>query len=234
MLLREEMLMKDIILYHGSRWGLEGDIAPSSRAKTDFGKGFYLGTNDYQAKGIISNESDGVFYTVKLRLSEIPENKILVLSGQDWLYTILANRKKCKEFSQLSIAQDYLDLVNNYDVIVGPIADDRMNTCFKRFIENALTDEGLEACLKSVDYGKQYVLKTPFACSKVDMISAYEMTEEEKHSIQTHNYNLQLDGDKVVRNAVIAYRNQGLYLDQIIAKEQELQNNREIDDYERE
>ena len=126
------------------------------------------------------------------------------------------------------------DLVNNYDVIIGPIADDRMNTCFKRFIENALTDEGLEACLKSVNYGKQYVLKTPFACSKVDIISSYEMTEEEKHSIQTHNYNLQLDGDKVVRNAVIAYRNQGLYLDQIIAKEQELQNNREIDDYERE
>lgn len=225
--------MKDMILYHGSRWGLEGDIAPISRSKTDFGKGFYLGTNDYQAKGLISNESDGIFYTVKLRLSEIPENKILVLSGQDWLYTVLANRKKSREFSKLNIAQEYLSLVDNYDVVIGSIADDRMNTCFRRFINNSLTDEGLEACLKAVNYGTQYVLKTPFACSKVDIISSYEMSDEERYSIQTHNHNLQLEGDKIVNTAAITYRNQGLYLDQIIAREQELEINRENDDYER-
>lgn len=230
--------MKDIILYHGSRWGLEGDIAPSSRAKTDFGKGFYLGTNDYQAKGIISNESDGVFYTVKLRLSEIPENKILVLSGQDWLYTILANRKKCKEFSQLSIAQDYLDLVNNYDVIIGPIADDRMNSSVESFIANALTDTGLKACLKAVDYGQQYVLKTPFACGKIEIINSYEMSEKEKDDAYAYCRHLQAEGDIVVNNAIEEYQRQGLYFNEIIKKERELEksslnNDLGDDDYER-
>ena len=155
--------MKDIILYHGSRGGIDGKIAPISRAKTDFGKGFYLGTNKNQAKGLVSNEKDAVIYTMKLKLSEIPEDRILTLSGQDWLYTVLVNRQRWEKFNELAISQTYIDLVNNYDVIIGPIADDRMNNSVESFIANALTDEGLEACLKAVNYGQQYVLKTPFA-----------------------------------------------------------------------
>lgn len=33
-----------MLLYHGSKSGLVGDIAPISRKKCDFGKGFYMGT----------------------------------------------------------------------------------------------------------------------------------------------------------------------------------------------
>ena len=40
---------KDIILYHGSRGGIDGDIAPISRARCDFGQGFYLGEEEKQA-----------------------------------------------------------------------------------------------------------------------------------------------------------------------------------------
>ena len=42
--------MEDLILYHGSRGGLQGPIAPISRVRCDFGKGFYMGTNEIQAK----------------------------------------------------------------------------------------------------------------------------------------------------------------------------------------
>ena len=42
--------MEDIILFHGSRGGLQGDIQPQSRVD-DFGKGFYMGESQDQAKG---------------------------------------------------------------------------------------------------------------------------------------------------------------------------------------
>ena len=42
--------MEDLILYHGSRGGLHGPIAPKSRVRCDFGKGFYMGTDENQAK----------------------------------------------------------------------------------------------------------------------------------------------------------------------------------------
>lgn len=32
-----------VILYHGSKSGIHGSIAPVSRKQCDFGKGFYMG-----------------------------------------------------------------------------------------------------------------------------------------------------------------------------------------------
>lgn len=87
--------MEDKILFHGSRGGINGNIQPLSRFTCDFGKGFYMGTNIMQAKGIVSNDFDPYIYTLKFNLSEIPDNRILDLRNNDmWIYTILANRKK--------------------------------------------------------------------------------------------------------------------------------------------
>ena len=59
--------MDDIILYHGSRGGLEGSIRPISRVRCDFGKGFYMGESEEQAKGLIVEDSSPVLYTMKLK-----------------------------------------------------------------------------------------------------------------------------------------------------------------------
>lgn len=42
-----------MILYHGSRHGINGPIAPLSRDRCDFGRGFYLGTNPLQPLTLI-------------------------------------------------------------------------------------------------------------------------------------------------------------------------------------
>ena len=42
--------MKDKILFHGSRGGIDGNIKPISRVRCDFGKGFYMGEDSNQAK----------------------------------------------------------------------------------------------------------------------------------------------------------------------------------------
>ena len=97
--------MKDIILYHGSRGGLDGPIRPESRIRCDFGKGFYMGESQEQAKSLIIEDSSPVFYTIKLKLSEIPDNKILLLKDYDWLYAVLSNRQKIQEFNELEISE---------------------------------------------------------------------------------------------------------------------------------
>ena len=45
-----------LIVYHGSKKGLVGDIAPTSREFCDFGKGFYLGTDASQPLTLICDE----------------------------------------------------------------------------------------------------------------------------------------------------------------------------------
>lgn len=211
--------MDDKVLFHGSRSGLHGSIAPISRPRTDFGKGFYLGTNDLQAKGLVRNEKGAVLYTVLLKLSEIPEDRILTLAGEDWVYTVMANRGKCGEFNKLNIAQEYLDLMDNYDVIIGPIADDRMNASVNLFARSLLSDAGLLASLGAVDYGCQYVLKTPYACSKAEIIDEHKLTEEEKKSAYAYNVALRKIANKTVNDVAVRYRHQGTYLDEIIQRE---------------
>lgn len=34
-----------VTLYHGSKSGIKGNIAPVSRNRCDFGQGFYMGTD---------------------------------------------------------------------------------------------------------------------------------------------------------------------------------------------
>lgn len=54
--------MEDKILFHGSRGGINEKIQPLSRFTCDFGKGFYMGTDIMQAKGIVSNDFDPYIY----------------------------------------------------------------------------------------------------------------------------------------------------------------------------
>ena len=211
--------MKDVILYHGSRGGIEGNIKPESREKCDFGKGFYLGENSMQVKGLIYGYSDPVFYEVRLKLSEIPKERILRLEGKEWIYAVLANRRKCEDFNKLELADKFRRKLSKYDVIIGPIADDRMNIAIKRFSDYTLTDKGLEYCLKKAEYGVQYVLKTEFACSKAEIISYHDLSEKEMDDAEVYGKNMRNKCKNIIDEASILYRNNGEYLDQLIKRE---------------
>lgn len=214
--------MKDIILYHGSKGGIKGNIQPASREQCDFGKGFYLGENPNQAKSIVTGSYTPVFYKIKLKLSEIPDDKILQLNGDDWLYSVLACRQQVPEFNNLPIAKQYLQKINSYDIVIGKIADDKMNDAMAKFSEGYITDKGLYSCLQTVQYGNQYVLKTPFACSKIEILDERILTSKDFADIQNYNKIRQMEASKALYQANIRYRNKGKYLDQIIAEQQPL------------
>lgn len=211
--------MKDIILYHGSRGGIEGKIRPISRERCDFGKGFYMGQSPEQAKGLVVDDPEPYFYTLNLKLSEIPERRILKLQDDDWLYTVLACRKKVRDFSELSIARDALTRLKDYDLVVGPIADDQMNEAMRAFTNGALTDEGLKCCLQRVRYGDQFVALTDFACSKIEIISEQEMLGREIDDIREYNKRKLDESKNTVNLAIQQYRRNGYFLDEIIDRE---------------
>lgn len=211
--------MEDIILYHGSRGGIKGKIRPCSRTKCDFGRGFYMGQSPEQVKGLVVNDESPYFYKLKLKLSEIPESRILRLEDEKWVYTVLACRKKVKEFSDLIIAQTILECLNNYDIAIGPIADDQMNEAMNAFTNGALTDAGLKYCLQKVKYGDQFVALTNFACSKIEIITEERITEEEKTEIRRFNAQKLKESRNTVNDARYQYRRIGYYIDEIIDRD---------------
>ena len=210
---------KDIVLYHGSRGGIEGNIKPISRVRCDFGQGFYLGENSYQAKGLVVEDASPYFYSIKLKLSEIPNDKILVLSGREWLNTVLANRKSIQEFNALQITKQYLENTNKYDVIIGPIADDRMIEAIRRFEQKSMTDKGLIACLQSANMGNQYVLKTEFACSKAEILEEKQLYGQEEQAVRNYVQDSRGKVYNIVEEMQEKYQRDGLYLNELIKEE---------------
>ena len=53
-----------VLLYHGSKSGIEGEIAPLSRKQCDFGKGFYMGTEHAHALTLICYYEKSKLYII--------------------------------------------------------------------------------------------------------------------------------------------------------------------------
>ena len=213
----------EIVLYHGSRGGIEGDIQPISRERCDFGRGFYLGENKSQACGLVVDDSDPFLYRIKLDVSKIPNDKILVLNGKEWLYTILACRKRCTEFNELNIAKKALRELKKYDLVIGPIADDRMTEAIRRFENHAMTDKALLECLKYIDYGNQYVCKTKKACGCLTILDEKEIYGKEADDIRKYSAEMRGKGKDIVDQMQVRYQREGFFLNELVDRQKEIE-----------
>lgn len=212
--------MEDITLFHGSKSGINGEINPTvGRDKCDFGKGFYMGTDLKQAKSLVSPFNDPKIYTLRFKISEIPESRILRLEdNKEWLYTVLACRGALTTKEMPSLKK-FLSALKNCDVVIGKIADDSMKEALGAFYENNLTDEGLIACLQKADYGLQYVAKTDFACSKIEILSEKRLLGKEKQDAKLYGVEMRHKCNNIVENMQSAYSEKGRFMHNILAKE---------------
>lgn len=123
------------VLYHGSRTGINGNIIfnhPLMGTNRDFGKGFYMGTNPLQVKTLIIRGECPTFYELKLKLSEIPEEKILKLDGKRWAYFVLCNRNKLKEINPQITKTEFYNYFSNLSK--GKIISSNQKDSYKNFV----------------------------------------------------------------------------------------------------
>lgn len=216
--------MEDLILYHGSRGGLQGPIAPKSRIRCDFGKGFYMGTDENQAKGLVASDETPYIYELKLKRSEMDRSEILHLEGMEWAFFVLYNRGRLESIKNTSFYRKYEELSRKYDIIVGPIADDNMALVIRDFMNDRITDRALLESIQSINYGTQYVAKTEYACSKIEIISERILTPEESMRYMLNNVNKRQEGLDIAEAMIRKYAGNGNYLTNIL-KKYEKENN---------
>lgn len=208
-----------IHLYHGSRSGLEGEICPCSRERCDFGRGFYMGTNPDQVKGLVVSDQNPVFYELEIDFTKIPITRRLYLKDKDWMWTVLACRKQSAEFVETTLAKQAIRRLERADIVAGPIADDRMNEAMRRFEENGLTDVALLHCLDSIDYGEQVVAKTPFACQQVTIVARHAIRGKEAENAMHFSDQKRKEGENIVNKMAARYNREGNFLSEIIENE---------------
>lgn len=192
---------KLIPLYHGSRYGLQS-INLGFRRNVDFGNGFYLNKNKQKANEWVCEIKGSVVYSFILDISGLSLYRFR--DDIAWALFIAINREKisAEELSRGMIEK--LKCVKNKDLLIGSIADDKMFEAFEGFMDGSLTLEGLCYCLKYIDCGEQWVLKTSKSLDNLFLVSV------NRSSGVRPKYNM----SKLLYETRIKTR-KGLYIDEI-------------------
>lgn len=212
--LNSQARQNEITLYHGSHNGIIGEIrADLSRELCDFGRGFYTGDKPEQAKTLIVDDKSGVFYTLKANL-----RSLRVYNFDDnikWAIYIGINRGHIDK-NKYSKLLNFVRYVDSHDLVISPIADDRMMFIYSEFIEGNITDIALINCLQYVKLGKQYVFKNNKACKNIRVISEGKLDESEARRLK-HTKNVTIGNiSKYVDEVKLKFRRQGKYIDEIL------------------
>lgn len=206
-----------LILYHGSKRGIEGEIVPLSRDTCDFGRGFYLGTDPIQPLTLICDEIKPTIYTVKLNLSGLKVLKVDL--GIEWAMLIAFYREYMRDEKGSNVYKKYEKMADGYDVIVGYIANDRMYRVMKSFFDKELTDVALFHSLSSLDLGIQYACKSKKACDNIEIIGKRELSTLELCLLKEESARRRAEGINLTDEVLLKYRRSGEYFDEILRSE---------------
>lgn len=206
-----------LILYHGSKKGIVGDIAPISRNECDFGAGFYMGTTTLQPLTLVCNENKPKFYTVELDMTGLKVLKVDI--GIDWAMLIAYYRKEMEDAKGTAVYEKYAKMAEGYDIAVGYIANDRMYTELSRFFNKTLTDVALINCLSALDLGKQYVAISEKACKQIRIIKEEPLSQLELAMLKDMSVARRKEGVALADEIEIKYRREGKFFDEILRGE---------------
>jgi len=213
-MIKEIRSNESVILYHGSKSGINGAIAPVSRNRCDFGKGFYMGTDRTQPLTLICNYPNAKIYTLNVNLAELKIRDVEV--GLDWALLVAYNRGKMESVKHSAIYHRFANLSNGCDMIIGYIADDRMFVVLDRFFNGEITDMALINSLSALKLGRQYAALTEKACKQIEILDEQELTENERDKLKQESEANRSKGIAMTDEICRKYRRDGRFFDEIL------------------
>jgi len=164
-----------MILYHGSNILVNKPQLIEQTRGLDFGSGFYLTTNEDQAKRF----SDIVFKRKKTGAAVVSiyefdmDDALKILTflkfesaNAEWLRFVAENRLKT-----------YKGII--YDMVIGAVANDTVMPTIQLYLNNFLNEEAALITLKASKLADQICLKSEKALSLLKFINAYESANKD-------------------------------------------------------
>ena len=151
-------------LYHGSDVEIKSIDLSKSQIFKDFGRGFYLSSDLSQARNFAKYKADKPKSTTKtpvVTAFEVDESifsdgtfriKRFDAYTMEWIQFVKANR--CTQNT-------------DYDIVIGPIANDDVKTQFAKHLLGEITEEALMESLKWKRCTYQYCFISEAAASKL-------------------------------------------------------------------
>lgn len=121
-------------LYHGSTVTVRRPNIQKGRRKTDFGKGFYTTTSFEQAAkwAVLKHKREHSLKAI-VSIFEVPDNIL------DMGYNVLRFEGATKEWLDFVVNNRRGITTNTYDLIMGPVANDRLYTTIQLYENGVVT-----------------------------------------------------------------------------------------------
>ena len=203
-----------VLLYHGSKSGIEGKISPLSRKQCDFGKGFYMGTEPAQALTLICDYEKSKLYIVSIGTDELAQ--LEVPADIDWAMIVAYHRGRMEKIKDTPFYDKYRDMTADKDLIIGSIANDRMFYVIDNFFIGNITDAALINSLSALKLGKQYVAVTQKGCDAVRIECEVSLSYLERLFIKDIAEENRARGVSLANDICKNYRREGKFFDEIL------------------
>ncbi len=162
--------MKKIIVYHGTAYDFDHIDLGKSKNKRDFGQGFYTTTIQAQAESWAKNISlrmkkrPAYVYVYEFTFADELHYKIFDALTREWLEFIKENRSRG-------------GTQHDYDVVIGPVADDNTMLTVSRYMNGIYTEEEALQRLSYFKVNDQLCLNTEKALRYIRLIRRYEVDQ---------------------------------------------------------
>ncbi len=203
-----------ILLYHGSKSGIVGDIAPKSREMCDFGKGFYMGTEPGQPLTLICDFEKSKFYLVSIDVKDL--DTVEIKADLDWAMLVAFHRGRMDKIKGTAFYEKYSRIDAGKDLVIGSIANDRMFYVLDNFFMGNITDMALVNSLSALKLGKQYVATTEKACAAVRIEREIPLSMMERRFLQDESDANRQKGIALANDICKNYRREGNFFDEIL------------------
>lgn len=159
-----------MILYHGSNIVVKEPKIVNPNRFLDFGVGFYTTTNKSQAMNFAKKVASNRGGTAIVNIYQFDDNclnclkniKIFEEPNAEWIDFVSNYRN--------GIAKN-----DNYDLVIGPVADDDVYRSFQLYLTGLLTIDQTINVLKIKKLFNQYVFKNEKSLSYLRFIEAEEV-----------------------------------------------------------
>lgn len=205
----------EYILFHGCKNNLEFPLdLKHSKVNNDFGIGFYLGESFDQASAYISNSKSNDIYVFKLNTVGLKIKRMAV--NEEWMLAISYFRGWLSRYDESIKLKQIIDEILNSDVIIAPIADNRMFDIISEFVRGEITNEQCCHSLSATNLGMQYVIRNEKSISNLTFIKQMFLSEIEKKRLIKTRLESNLISQNKVKVAKIEYRGKGKYIDELL------------------
>ena len=212
---KEELLKERYmnVLFHGSKYGLSDVSINGSRKNCDFGKGFYLGESYSQALAFVCDNEKSSVYSFRHSLEGMKIKKFDC--SLEWMLAICFYRGTLGEFSHNEKVKEIVSQVEPADVVIAPIADNKMFYVMAQFTDGEINAEAALHSLSASSLGFQYVYKSEKAVNRLVPIEKYYLCKPEREDCTARLNERSYEIDTKLKLAKREFKN-GLYIEEIL------------------